>query len=176
MAPSSRFPLMVAPLSTMRPSRRSRRSASMPVSSLSESSIIRSSQSFTFPGRKERTLPPTKRPRFRRLPLTTSLGLILFSTVPGGVRAVRLYASLSADSQVVDIDEDEADTPLTLHGSIGNGGALGYLILIPPQHGTLDDTAPNVTYTPISTSTAQIASRLVSITGRQGLRAQFRSL
>ena len=74
-------------------------------------------------------------------------GSVLFATVNGGVRYLRLYNSLSADSQSLNVDEDTA-TPLLLTGSVGNGGTLSFVITSGPSHGTLSGTAPNLTYTP----------------------------
>ena len=39
-------------------------------------------------------------------------------------------------------------TPITLAASVGNGGALSYVITANPQHGTLSGEAPNLTYQP----------------------------
>lgn len=83
-------------------------------------------------------------------------GSLLFTTVGDpyysgsaalGVQVVRLYSSLTADSKSVTTNEDTA-APVTLSGSIGNGGTLSYTILTPPAHGTLSGLAPNLTYTP----------------------------
>jgi hypothetical protein len=74
-------------------------------------------------------------------------GSLLFATVAGGVRYLRLYAPLAADSQSVNVNED-SPAPVTLSGSVGNGGTLSYVITSNPSHGTLSGGAPNVTYTP----------------------------
>ena len=78
---------------------------------------------------------------------TSRDGSLLFCTVTGGVRFLRLYAPLVANSQSVTVDED-TPTPITLTGSVGNGGAISYVIASGPSHGTLSGTAPNLTYTP----------------------------
>lgn len=74
-------------------------------------------------------------------------GSLLFATVTGGVRYVRLYASLTADNQAV-ITPQDTETPITLTGSIGNGGMLDFSIADPPLNGTLVGTAPNLGYVP----------------------------
>ena len=74
-------------------------------------------------------------------------GSLLFATVAGGVRYLRLYESLVANSQSVNANED-SPTPITLSGSVGNGGTLNYVITSNPSHGTLSGVAPNLTYTP----------------------------
>ena len=74
-------------------------------------------------------------------------GSLLFGTVSGGVRYLRLYDPLVADSQSVTTDED-TPVPITLTGSVGNGGAISYVITSGPSNGTLSGTAPNLTYTP----------------------------
>lgn len=74
-------------------------------------------------------------------------GSLLLATVNGGVRYLRLYEPLTAIEQAINTDEDAA-SPITLTGSVGNGGALSYSIAAPPSHGTLSGTAPNLVYTP----------------------------
>jgi hypothetical protein len=83
-------------------------------------------------------------------------GSLLFATVGDpyysgspalGVRILRLYPSLAADNRSFSTNEDNA-TPVTLSGSIGNGGTIGYAVLSQPAHGTLSGTAPNLVYTP----------------------------
>ena len=78
---------------------------------------------------------------------TSRDGSLLFCTVDGGVRYLRLYAPLVANSQSVTTDED-TPVPITLTGSVGNGGTITYVITSGPSHGTLSGTAPNLTYTP----------------------------
>ncbi|HEX7314832.1 MAG TPA: Ig-like domain-containing protein [Pyrinomonadaceae bacterium] len=74
-------------------------------------------------------------------------GSLLFGTVTGGVRFVRLYAALTAEGQSVSTGEN---TPvnITLSGSVGNGGALSYRVVTQPAHGTLSGTGANLVYTP----------------------------
>src|SRR5829696_8128773 len=74
-------------------------------------------------------------------------GSLLFCTVTGGVRFVRLYAPLAAEGQSVTTLEN---TPVnvTLSGSVGNGGALSYGVATQPAHGTLSGTGANLVYTP----------------------------
>lgn len=74
-------------------------------------------------------------------------GSLLFATVSGGVRYLRLYDPLVANEQTVVTDKDKATT-ITLHGIVGNGGNLSYSIATIPSHGTLSGTAPNLIYTP----------------------------
>src|SRR5262245_39099706 len=73
-------------------------------------------------------------------------GSLLFSTVDGGVRYLRLYDPLVADSQSLTGSED-IPLPITLTGRVGNGGALSYVISSNPTHGTLSGSGPNFTYT-----------------------------
>ena len=74
-------------------------------------------------------------------------GSLLFATVTGGVRFLRLYAPLAADGQAVTTEEN---TPVnvTLSGSVGNGGALSYAVATQPAHGTLSGSGANLVYTP----------------------------
>src|SRR5688572_5161692 len=74
-------------------------------------------------------------------------GSLLLATVNGGVRYLRLYAPLTADAQSVTTDQDTA-VPITLTGSVGNGGAVSLDVLSSPLNGTLDGVAPNLIYTP----------------------------
>jgi hypothetical protein len=74
-------------------------------------------------------------------------GSLLMATVNGGVRYLRMYAPLVADEQSISTDEDNSSA-ITLTGSVGNGGALGYSIAAQPSHGRLSGTAPNLVYTP----------------------------
>jgi hypothetical protein len=76
-------------------------------------------------------------------------GSLLFSTVNGGVRYLRLYDPLVADSQSVGGSED-IPIPITLTGRVGNGGAVSYVITSNPTHGTLSGSGSNFTYTPNS--------------------------
>ncbi len=74
-------------------------------------------------------------------------GSLLFATVNGGVRYLRLYASLTADNQEVVTDEDNASL-VNLTGSVGNGGAIDYSVVNGPAHGTLTGVAPYLIYRP----------------------------
>ena len=74
-------------------------------------------------------------------------GSLLFATVDGGVRYLRLYDALVADSQSVSVSEDIPES-IVLTGRVGNGGAVLYVITTNPSHGTLSGDAPNLTYTP----------------------------
>jgi hypothetical protein len=78
---------------------------------------------------------------------TSRDGSLLFCTVTGGVRYLRLYDPLAANSQSVTTDEN-TPVPITLTGSVGNGGTISYVITSGPANGTLSGVAPNVTYTP----------------------------
>ncbi|MGD8256495.1 MAG: tandem-95 repeat protein, partial [Desulfobacterales bacterium] len=53
-----------------------------------------------------------------------------------------------AESQVLITDEDEPVVVL-LSGSDADGDSLSYEVLSEPQHGTLQGTPPNLTYTPV---------------------------
>ncbi len=74
-------------------------------------------------------------------------GSLLFATVEGGVRYVRVGGVPVAFAQKVQTDEDVPGA-VTLRAESGNGGPLTYSILTHPQHGTLSGVAPNLTYTP----------------------------
>jgi hypothetical protein len=74
-------------------------------------------------------------------------GSVLFSTVQGGVRFLKLYEGLAVQDSSVTVSED-TPTAAPLGGSIGNGGALSWTIDTPPAHGILSGEAPGVTYTP----------------------------
>ncbi len=78
---------------------------------------------------------------------TSRDGSLLFATVSGGVRYLRLYNPLTADSQNIITDEGRP-VAIKLAGSVGNGGKIAYTIKTGPAHGTLSGTAPNFTYTP----------------------------
>ncbi|HWW76037.1 MAG TPA: Ig-like domain-containing protein, partial [Pyrinomonadaceae bacterium] len=74
-------------------------------------------------------------------------GSLLFCTVTGGVRFLRLYGPLAASNRSV-LTQANRPAAVTLAGSIGNGGALSYRVETQPAHGTLSGTAPNLVYTP----------------------------
>lgn len=74
-------------------------------------------------------------------------GSLLFATVNGGVRYLRLYDALQASGQSVITNEDTS-TAITLNASVGNGGALSHVITSGPAHGTLSGSGLNVSYTP----------------------------
>jgi hypothetical protein len=76
-------------------------------------------------------------------------GSLLFATVNGGVRYLRLYDPLVADSQSLSGSED-IPLPITLTGRVGNGGTVSYVITANPTHGTLSGSGGNLTYTPTS--------------------------
>ncbi|HEV8137807.1 MAG TPA: Ig-like domain-containing protein [Pyrinomonadaceae bacterium] len=76
-------------------------------------------------------------------------GSLLFATVNGGVRYLRLYDPLVADSQSLSGSED-IPLPITLTGRVGNGGTVSYVITANPTHGTLSGSGGNLTYTPNS--------------------------
>ena len=78
---------------------------------------------------------------------TSRDGSLLFATVGGGVRYLRLYDPLTADSQSVTTNQNTS-VPITLTGSVGNGGAISYVVTSNPSHGTLSGVAPNLIYTP----------------------------
>jgi hypothetical protein len=80
--------------------------------------------------------------------LFTTVGDPYYSNSPAlGVRILRLYTSLTADNKSVTTNEDAA-APITLSGSVGNGGTIGFTVFSQPAHGTLTGAAPNLTYTP----------------------------
>ena len=75
-------------------------------------------------------------------------GRILFATVQGGVRYVKLFnAPPVAHSQSVSTAEDTGIS-ITLMGSDADGDPLTYTALEMPNHGTLSGTAPDLLYTP----------------------------
>jgi hypothetical protein len=74
-------------------------------------------------------------------------GSLLFASVTGGVRFIRLYAPLAAVDQSITTLEN-TPAAVTLSGTVGNGGALSYRVVTQPAHGTLSGTAPNLVYTP----------------------------
>ena len=74
-------------------------------------------------------------------------GSLLFATVAGGVRYLRLYDSLVADSQSVNVSED-IPAQITLTGRVGNGGTVSFVITSSPSHGTLSGVAPHFSYSP----------------------------
>jgi hypothetical protein len=76
-------------------------------------------------------------------------GSLLFATVGGGVRYLRLYSPLTANDQSVNVIENTASA-VTLTGGVGNGGAVAYSVASGPSHGTLSGAAPNLVYTPES--------------------------
>lgn len=93
---------------------------------------------FTDPGNR-----PFKWGRLR----TSRDGSLLFATVEGGVRFIRLYDPLVAQSQSITVTED-TPTSITLNGTVGNGGAVSYVITANPSHGSVTGTAPDLTYQP----------------------------
>ena len=74
-------------------------------------------------------------------------GSLLFATVNGGVRYLRLYEPLQASGQSVSTNEDSSKS-ITLDASVGNGGVVSHVITSGPVHGTLSGTGVNVSYTP----------------------------
>lgn len=74
-------------------------------------------------------------------------GSLLVVTVTGGVRYLIQYAPLNA-SEVFASTIEGSPVAVTLAGTIGNGGMLGYSISQPPTSGSLSGTAPNLVYTP----------------------------
>ena len=78
---------------------------------------------------------------------TSRDGSLLFSTVNGGVRYLRLYDPLVADSQSLTGSED-IPLPITLTGRVGNGGTVSYVVTSNPAHGSLSGSGGNLSYTP----------------------------
>lgn len=74
-------------------------------------------------------------------------GSLLFATVGGGVRFIRLYDSLAASDASAATDED-APTSVSLSGSVGNGAPVSYRVVRQPAHGTLSGAGASLTYTP----------------------------
>lgn len=79
-------------------------------------------------------------------------GKFLFATVEGGIRFLDLEQPASntppvANTQSVATLEDTA-APITLTGSDAEGSSLTYSVVEGPINGTLNGTAPNLTYTP----------------------------
>ena len=91
-------------------------------------------------------------------------GSLLFATVTGGVRFVRLYAPLAAEGQTVETAEN---TPVnvTLAGSVGNGGALSFRVVAQPAHGTLSGSGANLVYTPAAGYEGADSFTFVSVYG-----------
>jgi hypothetical protein len=73
-------------------------------------------------------------------------GSLLMVSVTGGVRILRTYAALAAQQLGMRAISGAA-TPLTLAGSIGNGGALAYSIVRAPSNGTVTINGSSATYT-----------------------------
>ena len=74
-------------------------------------------------------------------------GSLLFATVNGGVRYLRLYDSLQASGQSVETAEDNSAS-IALNASVGNGGTVSHVLTSGPSHGTLSGSGLNVLYTP----------------------------
>lgn len=75
-------------------------------------------------------------------------GNLLFATVAGGVRYIRLNNTVpTANSQSVNTTEDTS-VGVTLSGSDPGGDPLTYVVAANPAHGILSGTAPNLTYAP----------------------------
>ena len=75
-------------------------------------------------------------------------GNLLFTTVAGGVRYIRLNNHApTANAQSVSTTEDTA-VSITLTDSDQDADALTYVLLSNPAHGTLTGTAPNLVYLP----------------------------
>ena len=97
-------------------------------------------------------------------------GSLLFATVDGGVRYLRLYSPLVANSQSVTTDEDTA-VPITLTGSVGNGGAISLDVTSGPLNGTLSGVAPDLTYTPNPGYSGPDSFRFNAVYGRASVEA-----
>ncbi|HWS90737.1 MAG TPA: Ig-like domain-containing protein [Pyrinomonadaceae bacterium] len=91
-------------------------------------------------------------------------GSLLFATVTGGVRFLRLYAPLAAEGRSVETLEN---TPVnvTLAGNVGNGGALSFRVATPPAHGTLSGSGANLVYTPEANYEGPDSFTFVSVYG-----------
>ena len=70
-------------------------------------------------------------------------GSLLFATVEGGVRYLRFYEPLAADSQSVSTNEDSS-APIILSGSVGNGGP--YPTSLPPNASSAPATVSIIVY------------------------------
>jgi hypothetical protein len=55
-----------------------------------------------------------------------------------------------ADDQLVTVQEDDTNFPITLTGSSPNGTNLTFIVTSTPLHGTLTGAAPDLTYTPFT--------------------------
>jgi hypothetical protein len=74
-------------------------------------------------------------------------GSLLFCTVTGGVRFIRLYGPLAASDQSL-MTQENKPLAVTLSGVVGNGGAVSYRVETRPAHGTPSGTGANLVYTP----------------------------
>jgi hypothetical protein len=74
-------------------------------------------------------------------------GSLLMVTTDGGVGLQQLYASLQAAEVPVATGIDQS-VDIALQGSIGNGGALSYVVAQPPTHGTVTLNGAVATYAP----------------------------
>jgi hypothetical protein len=74
-------------------------------------------------------------------------GSLLFATVTGGVRFIRLYEPLAA-SDLWLMTPENTPTEIILSGSVGNGGSLSYRVVTQPAHGTLSGSGASLVYTP----------------------------
>lgn len=79
-------------------------------------------------------------------------GSLLMVTVDGGVRIVRMYAPLKADAVAAQA-RGRTKTKITLHGSVGNGGALHYEVATQPAYGRVSIARGVATYVATSNHT-----------------------
>ena len=74
-------------------------------------------------------------------------GSLLFATVGNGIRYLRTALNPVADNQSLFVNK-VVPTAITLTGSSPKQLPLSYSIVTQPSHGTLQGSAPNLTYTP----------------------------
>ncbi|MEJ2158607.1 MAG: hypothetical protein P8X96_25050 [Desulfobacteraceae bacterium] len=74
-------------------------------------------------------------------------GSLLMVTVDGGVRYLRMYAALATNDANLSVDKNGI-APITLEGTVGNGGSISFEIVMPPTEGDLIGTMPNLEYVP----------------------------
>ena len=80
-------------------------------------------------------------------------GSLLFATVGNGIRYLHTALNPTADDQSLFIKS--AATAITLTGSSPKQLPLSYTVVTQPAHGTLQGTAPSLTYTPDATYSGQ---------------------
>src|SRR5262249_15960505 len=96
-----------------------------------------------------------------------------FSAAPGSEAVISIQITPVDDTPValpqnVSTSEDQS-LPITLTASDIDGGPVNWQIIIPPAHGALSGTAPNLTYTPAANFNGSDSFRFAAAPGSEAI-------